>query len=519
MHRPEAAARLLLLAVPLALAACGSVPLTRSLDLVEVTPVAAPKVVAVDIVPQEILQAEIGNVDVSGRAPVDLWQRMRNGFAIPTLATAAAQDKTTWYAARPDYLRRSFERARPFLFHIVEEIEKRGMPTELALLPLVESAYNPRAVSPAQAAGMWQFIPSTGKRFNLQQDWWRDDRRDVLASTTAALDYLQTLYTMFGDWQLALAAYNWGEGAVSRAIEKARAKGEPTDYASLRMPAETAGYVPKLQAIKNIVMRPELFAMSLPDVPNAPYLGTVVKTRDIDVKMAARLAEMPVEDFIALNPSHNRPVIPGANRPVLVLPADKVETFKSNLQSQQDNPLSTWQTYLLKAGETLDRIAARFGMDVTALKSINGISGRSRVGAGHTLLVQRPDETAQAQLQPSNIDRAAVEAEEKTVRTSHTVARGDTLMAISRKFSLAVADIKRWNKLTGDTLRPGQKLTLETSAAAPKGPNITTAALRAPALNIKAKAAPKGRQITRGPVAKKGKVALRARAPVRLARR
>ena len=513
MHRFHAAIRLLALALPVALAACSSAPKVAQDAEAAAMPALTFRAQEV-ITPQEVLQAEIGNVDVTGviaRPAPDLWQRMRNGFAIPELANAAAQEKTAWYAARPDYLKRSFERARPFLFHIVEEIEKRGMPTELALLPLVESAYNPRAVSPAQAAGMWQFIPATGKRYNLQQDWWRDDRRDVVASTTAALDYLQMLYGMFNDWQLALAAYNWGEGAVSRAIEKARAKGEPTDYASLRMPAETAGYVPKLQAIKNIVMRPELFAVTLPEVANTPYLATITKTRDIDVTVAARLAEMPVEEFIALNPSHNRPVIPGANRPTLVLPVNKVETFKQNLESQQDKPLSSWQGYLLKAGETLDRIASRFGIDLASLKSINGLSYKSRVGAGQTLLVPRRDNATDTTVLPGAIGRPAIEPDEKTVRSVHVVHKGETLMGIARKFNLQVADIKRWNKLQGDTVQVGQKLGLETTVLAPPAPQRTANAGKAPA--------GKARVLTRAPVAKKAKIATRTRGAVRVARR
>jgi membrane-bound lytic murein transglycosylase D len=513
MHRFQAAIRLLLLALPVALAACGSAPKVAQNADTTVPPALTFRAQEL-VTPQEVLQADIGNVDVTGagaRPAQDLWQRMRNGFAIPDLANTAAQEKTGWYAARPDYLKRSFERARPYLFHIIEEIEKRGMPTELALLPLVESAYNPRAVSPAQAAGMWQFIPATGKRYNLQQDWWRDDRRDIVASTTAALDYLQMLHGMFNDWQLALAAYNWGEGAVSRAIEKARARGEPTDYASLRMPAETAGYIPKLQAIKNIVMRPELFAVTLPEVANTPYFATITKTRDIDVAVAAKLAEMPVEEFIALNPSHNRPVIPGANRPTLVLPADKVETFRQNLESQQDKPLSSWQGYLLKAGETLDRIASRFGIDLASLKSINGLSFNSRVGAGQTLLVPRRDSATDTTVLPGAIGRPAVEADQKTVRSVHVVHKGETLMAIARKFNLQVDDIKRWNKLPGDTVQIGQKLALETTVLAPPALQRAVVAGKAPAA--------KGRVVARGPVAKKAKVATHTRGVVRVARR
>jgi membrane-bound lytic murein transglycosylase D len=379
------------------------------------------------------------------------------------------------------------------------------------LLPLVESAYNPRAVSPAQAAGMWQFIPATGKRYNLQQDWWRDDRRDILASTNAALDYLQMLHDMFKDWHLALAAYNWGEGAVGRAIEKARAKGEPTDYANLRMPAETAGYVPKLQAVKNLVMKPELFNLVLPAVANAPYFATITKTRDIDVKTAARMAEIPVEEFLQLNPSHNRPVIPGANNPVIVLPAAKLETFRQNLETNQDKPLSTWQAHLVKAGENLERVAARFGIDLADLKSINGLSKRSRVGEGQTLLVPRRDAQVETAALPTKVARPAIEAEEKTVRATHVVRKGETLLAISRNFKLSVPDIKRWNKLPGDTVQIGQKLALETTVLAPPALQRAVVAGKAPAA--------KGRVVARGPVAKKAKVATHTRGVVRVARR
>ena len=191
--------------------------------------------------------------------PDDLWQRMRNGFAMPDLDSPLVADRQAWYLNRPDLLKRIFERSRRYLHHIVGELEKRGMPTELALLPIVESSFNPLAYSSARALGMWQFIPSTGKSYKLQQNWWFDQRRDIVASTSAALDYLQYIYEMHGDWHLALASYNWGEGAVGRAIAKNQARGLPTDYLSLKMPGETRYYVPKLQAIKNIIAQPQLF--------------------------------------------------------------------------------------------------------------------------------------------------------------------------------------------------------------------------------------------------------------------
>jgi membrane-bound lytic murein transglycosylase D len=259
------------------------------------------------------------------------------------------------------------------------------MPTEIALLPMVESSFNPMAYSRSHASGLWQFIPATGKRFNLEQTWWQDQRRDIVASTGAALEYLQTIYDMHGDWHLALASYNWGEGAVKRAIEKNQAKGLPTDYASLTMPNETRHYVPKLQALKNIFSNPALMAqLGLPEVINRPYFATVGTPRPMDVKTAARLANMPVDEFVALNPAHNRPVMK-ADTPV-VLPAEKLATFQNNLQSH-DAPLTEWQAYTLKSGEKLDQVATRFGIALADLLRANGVSGKVKLAAGSTVLV------------------------------------------------------------------------------------------------------------------------------------
>jgi membrane-bound lytic murein transglycosylase D len=315
----------------------------------------------------------------------NLWERIRNGFAMSNLNDDLVLHYQQWYQNRPDALRRMVERSRPYLHHIVEELEARGMPTELALLPMVESSFNPNAYSPAHAAGLWQFIPATGKRFNLEQNWWRDERRDIVASTGAALDYLQAIYDMHGDWHLALASYNWGEGAVKRAITKNEARGLPTDYPSLTMPNETRHYVPKLQALKNIFGNPALIArLDLPFIANEPYFATLETSRPIDVKTAARLANMSLEEFQRLNPSHNRPVI-GPDTPV-VIPADKLDTFRDNLQNSHA-PLTQWQAYTVTSAERLAQIAARFDTTAAELARVNGLSGNVRLGAGSTLLV------------------------------------------------------------------------------------------------------------------------------------
>jgi membrane-bound lytic murein transglycosylase D len=318
--------------------------------------------------------------------PDDLWSRIRNGFGMPDIDSPLVQQQQAWYLARPDYLRRVVERSRRYMHHIIEELEKRGMPTELALLPIVESAYNPMAYSRAHASGMWQFIPSTGKTYQLDQNWWMDQRRDIIASTSAALDYLQSIYEMHGDWHLALASYNWGENAVARAINKNRAKGLPTDYLSLSMPNETRWYVPKLQALKNIIARPQLFNVSLDPIPNKPYFQSIEVATHIDVAIAARLAEMTVEEFLALNPAYNRPVILDKGGTSIVLPAEKVDVFLSNLETH-DKPLTSWQAYTIKKGESLDSVAKKHGLTTARLRQVNGISAKMRIVPGHTLLV------------------------------------------------------------------------------------------------------------------------------------
>lgn len=318
--------------------------------------------------------------------PRSLWQRIRNGFGLPDISSPLVREQEDWFASRPDYLRRTVARSNRFLYHIVEELEKRGMPTEIALLPIIESAYNPAAYSRANASGIWQFIPSTGKLYGLQQNFWYNGRRDVMAATNAALDYLEKLYDMFGSWDLALAAYNWGEGAVARAIAKNEASGRPTDYQSLTMPLETRYYVPKLQAVKNIIADPAHYGIDLADIPNQPYFVAVATDKPIDVKLAAKFAGVPLEEFMSLNPGYNRPVIKADSTQMLLLPADKADAFRAKLEGS-NQPLVSWRTYTLKSGDRLDRVAARHGMSLAQLKQVNGITPRRKVGPGLTVLV------------------------------------------------------------------------------------------------------------------------------------
>ena len=317
----------------------------------------------------------------------DLWQRIRSGFALQDSENRLVARHESWYMRHPDYVERMLERSKLYLYYIVEEVEKRGMPTEIALLPMIESAFIPTALSRSKASGIWQFVPGTGKKYGLEQDWWYDGRRDVVEATQAALDYLQNLHDEFGNWELALAAYNCGEKKIARLLAQNRAKGLPQDYQSLKkLPRETRNYIPKLIAIRNIVSNPAAYGLSLDGIPNAPYFATVSAPSHIDVKLAAQLAEMPLEDFVSLNPAHIRPVIKGQTT-TLLLPLDKVDTFTGNLENH-DEPLTSWQTYIAKQGERLEKIAQHFGIPLVRLKQVNSIRPHSKITAtGQMLLV------------------------------------------------------------------------------------------------------------------------------------
>ena len=390
----------------------------------------------------------------------DLWTRIRQGFLLDDLDTPLVKTAEDWYEARPDYVARMVERSRRYLYYIVVEIEKRNMPMEIALLPMIESAYNPMAYSRSRASGLWQFIPSTGKLYGMEQNWWHDDRRNVVTATEGALDYLEKLHAEFGDWYLAMAAYNCGEGAVRRAIEINEKHGRPTDYLSLKLPAETRSYVPKLQAVKNIVNDPEKFDLTLADMPDAPYFTVVRTKKKMDVKVAAELAEMPLDEFLSLNPQHNRPVIAGADEATILLPYDKAELFAAKLELT-DQPMVTWQAYKLRPGETLQQVASRFGLPLETLRSVNGIGPRAKVPVGHALLVpsQAPSDATVASLQN------AVFTTVPSGRTFyHRVRKGETLASIAARYDVSTQELKSWNSGVATKVTPGQRLRVVSDA-------------------------------------------------------
>ena len=327
----------------------------------------------------------VGNLN----APYDdLWDRIREGFVFSDSDSPLVIKHVRYYSERPDYVDRMMSRSSRYLFYIVEEVERRKMPMELALLPFIESAFNPEAFSRAKASGMWQFMPATGKHFQLSQNVFRDERRDVIQSTDAALDYLQRLYKMFGDWDLALAAYNWGEGNVSKAIKRNQAKRLPTDYKSLKMPDETRNYVPKLLAIKKIVSDPKAYGLNLPILENHPYFVIVTTSKDIDVELAAEFARMTLPEFKAMNPSFNKPVILGASEPQILLPFGRAESFEENLKSFE-GPLATWTAVKLGSRETVDNLAQRLNVDANQVREVNAIPRGMRIKPGSTVIIPK----------------------------------------------------------------------------------------------------------------------------------
>ena len=421
-------------------------------------------------VPVDPLRPDV-RLDLDDRtARVDLWERVRRGFAISDLDTEAVRSHERWYASRPDYVARMTERGSRYMFHIVEELDKRGMPTELALLPFIESAYNPQAMSTARASGMWQFIPSTGRDFELKQNVFRDDRRDVLASTRAALDYMQKLYGMFGDWHLALAAYNWGEGSVQRAIAKNQRAGLPTDYLSLRMPAETQGYVPKLQAVKNIVARPASFGLKLPELLNHPYFLSVPIEHDIDVGLAIQLAGIHIDEFQSLNPQMNRPVILAAGTPQLLLPYDNANRFVRELPMHR-GPLATWTAWVAPRSMKSAEAAHVAGMSEETFREVNRIPARMTIRAGSTLLVPRGSSLI-ADVSSTVADNATMmlTPEGPVLRKmSLRAGKRESVDSVARRYRVSAAQVAQWNSVGPSAkFAPGQSVVVYVAAKAGK---------------------------------------------------
>lgn len=389
-----------------------------------------------------------------------VWTRVRDGFKIPNMENSVVDENLAKYSKRPDYLQRMANRSQKYLYHIIEEVTARGMPTEIALLPFVESAFVTNAKSRVKAAGLWQFMPATGKHYELDQTMWKDERYDVLQSTAAALTYLQRLHDEFDDWPLAFAAYNWGEGNVRRAIKRNQSLGLPTDYMSLKMPAETRNYYPKLQAIKNIVQNPNDYGIKLPTIYNEPFFVQIFKDQDIDVKRAAKLAGMSHEEFSTLNPSFNRPVIVASHNHSMLMPTDKLDQFIENLVAYRTSgkPLSSWTTYRVQPEDTVAAIARKAHMTEAALREANQIPAGRRIKPGSLVLVSKSSGLGNAEDISSDTIDASFALAQDYRRVTYRVRRGDNMRSVARRLGVSPATIMKSNGLRSQRLRVGQTL-------------------------------------------------------------
>jgi peptidoglycan lytic transglycosylase D len=401
----------------------------------------------------------------------DVFERMRKGFTFDLQSTnKRTEAQLNWYVRNPEYLERVFTRSSRYLYHIVERLEQENLPQELALLPLVESAFNPFAYSHGRASGLWQFIPGTGKMYGLHQSWWYDGRRDVLASTEAAINYLSWLNRKFdGDWLHALASYNSGSGRVSKAIRKNKKQGKPTDFWSLRLPRETRAYVPKLIAIAKIVAEPEKYGIEIKPIADTPYFKTVHIESQLDLAQAALLAEIDIEELYQLNPGLNQWATPPTGPHRLLVPVNKAEVFAENLASLPKNERLTWDNYKVKTGDSLGKIAAKFHTTPDLISQVNRLK-RNKIYSGQSLLIP----VASKQKQFYNLSeqnriatkQSKVKGKAGTTRVFYTVKTGDTFWDISRAHKVGVRDIAKWNGMApGDVLRPGKKLLIWSKTA------------------------------------------------------
>ncbi|WP_455230798.1 LysM peptidoglycan-binding domain-containing protein [Geopseudomonas aromaticivorans] len=391
----------------------------------------------------------------------DIWERIRAGYKLQDqIGTNPRIERQRFgFASHPASIQRTAERSGPYIHYIVERLEENDMPLELALLPMIESSYNPMAYSPAHAAGLWQFIPSTGRHYNLRQTDWYDGRRDITASTNAAINYLKRLHDMFnGDWLLALAAYNAGEGTVSRAIERNQSRNLPTDYWNLPLPRETQDYVPKLLAVSQIILAPTSYGVALAPIANQPYFEKVAIRHQLDLSRVAAMADVDKDELLQLNPAFKQGITLDGPRHLLV-PVAKADGLSESLARLQPDNLMQWQRYQVRRGDSLDSIAKRHGVASSTLRDLNQLPDR-QVRTGQALLIPQLPGNAVQEERSAPVVAARAETTTKPALRRYRVRKGDTLWSVAKQHNVAVADLQRWSKLKGKSIHAGQVLTL-----------------------------------------------------------
>ncbi|WP_083608250.1 LysM peptidoglycan-binding domain-containing protein [Teredinibacter haidensis] len=410
--------------------------------------------------------------------PGDIWDRIRAGYQLDRSTNKRVEQQLKWYAKHPQYINRVAKRGERYLYHIVESVEAKGLPMELALLPVVESAFDPFAYSHGRASGIWQFIPGTGKMWGLKQNWWYDGRRDIVASTNAALLYLDKLNTRFdGDWLHALASYNSGSGNVSKSIRKNRKKGKPTDFWNLDLPRETEAYVPKLIALAILIGNPEKYGLSLHSIADEPYFAEVETGSQIDLAQAAELADLSMDTLYHLNPAFNRWATDPKGPHSLLIPVNNATRFKENLSKIPERDRVTWERYTIRNGDTLSTIADQYKISIRSLKAINNINN-SFIRAGKTLMV--PVAAADVHHYSQSLDqrlhnrRSLSSKTANGTRVDHHVKKGDSVWTIARRYKVSTRQVARWNNMAPtDPIYPGQTLAIwtKTSSVATKQSN------------------------------------------------
>ncbi len=425
---------------------------------------------------------------VDNQTPVNLWDRIRAGFSLPDFENQRIDHELAWYAKHQKYMDRVVERAQPYMHYIVDQLDANNIPLEIALLPIVESAFQPFAYSHGRASGIWQFIPSTGRRFGLKQDWWYDGRRDVCASTQAAIKLLTALHNEFnGDWLLALAAYNSGGGNVERAIRKNKRRHKPTDFFSLDLPPETRYYVPKLLALKKLVSNPQMYNIQLARIDDSPYFERIKLDSQIDLALAADLADMDLDDLYELNPAYNRWATSPIGTNYLLIPLDNADEFKHNLEKYPADKRIKWVRHKIHRGETISTIATHYHTSINIIKRVNHMHS-NRLRAGHDLTIPVASKSLSSYTLSANQRKHSAQSRpHRGTKITHVVQAGDTLWDLAQRHRVGVRQLAKWNGMAPrDPLVPGQTIVIWSRLAKTTAGNIP--------LDIKA---PPRRQITR----------------------
>jgi membrane-bound lytic murein transglycosylase D len=419
--------------------------------------------IGVEQLPKLTSQLQLVVDNLSDPEP-DLIGRMVSGFSLATPTNKRVTQELNWYRSHPGYIQRIQERAEPYLHFILEEMDKRDIPGEIALLPAVESAFRPFAYSPGRAAGMWQFIPSTGRYFGLKQNWWYDGRRDVVSSTRAALDYLKRLNKQFdGDWELALAAYNSGAGTVRNAIRRNKKRGKSTDFWSLKLPDETSAYVPRLLALSEVFRHPGDHGITLLKLPDEPYFTTIDIGSQLDLALAAEMADLPIQDLYLLNSGFNRWATDPEGPHRLNLPLDKVEDFVAALEKMPPEQRLSWKRYKIKKGDSLSVIARHHKTTAKLLRKINKLRGNN-IRAGKYLLIPVSSKSLDHYVYSAEQRKANIQNRPRQGnKLFYVVKPGDSLWKIARNYNVSYRKLAKWNGMApSDPLKAGQKLVIWT---------------------------------------------------------